>query len=303
MVALGSAFETLGRRKGFTDFPNTVAQINQAINTLNIQALQELGTKIAAAVPALRDLADVAKSVAIVNSEAGRAFIQAAKGKQEDSVASRNLLASYIQLTAGILNLIPAVARLLPSLSSVVRLFKDIATAIVSMSFKTVQAGFTALHAVLISLPVAVVKAGITGIGEALRFLGAALVFPITGLRDLGAFVVKLNREMQLTQIGLNVVLAPFRLIYNILVGLVSVISAVAAGFGRLFSALSPFSKAAGDAAKKLKETNDAGANIEKVFRGTSAAVNESAQQLNNYNTPANSCKAPTAILANLFVF
>jgi hypothetical protein len=124
LVALGGAFETLGRKKGFEKFPETIAQINKAIQTLDVQGLQALSTKIQQAIPTLKELAEVAKSVAVVNSQAGRAFLQASKNyseagksQKEASISARQLLASYIQLTAAVINLLPALKNLLPILA------------------------------------------------------------------------------------------------------------------------------------------------------------------------------------------
>lgn len=291
LVALGGAFETLGRKKGFEKFPETIDKINQAIKTLDVQGLQALSAKIQQAIPTLKELAEVAKAVSVINSQAGRAFLQAsknysesAKTQKEASISARQLLASYIQLTAAVVNLLPALRNLLPIFGSLINLVKNIAVSIASISFKAVQAGFTALRVVLVSLPIGIVQTGINGLGNAIKFLGTVFAAPITGLRTLGVYARQLNAEFKLVQTGLNVLLAPFKLLYSVLQGIISVIAAVANGFGRLFSALSPFSKAAGEAAKKLKETNDVGKNVAVALQGTGQAAAQSATQINNYN-------------------
>jgi tape measure domain-containing protein len=292
LVALGGVFETLGRKKGFEKFPETIDKINQAIKTLDVQGLQALSAKIQQAIPTLKELAEVAKAVSIVNSQAGRAFVQAsknysesAKAQKEASISARQLLASYIQLTAAVVNLLPALRNLLPSFSSLVGLVKNVAVAIASISFKTVQAGFTALRFVLIGLPLGIVQSGINGVGSALRILATVVAAPIKGLRDLGAYARYLNSEFKLVQTGVNVLLAPFRLLQTILTGLITVITGVVNGFSRLLSGLSPFSRSAGEAVQKLRDANDVGKNVSTVLKGTGEAAAQSAVQINNYNT------------------
>jgi len=211
LVALGGAFETLGRKKGFEKFPDTINSINAAIKTLDVQGLQALSAKIQQTIPTLKELAEVAKAVAIVNSQAGRAFLQASKNyadagksQKEASISARQLLASYIQLTAAVINLLPALKNLLPSFSSLVSLAKNVATALISISFKTVQTGFTALRFVLIGLPLGIVQTGINGVGNALRFLGTVAAAPIKGLRELGVYARYLNSEFKLVTLWYN---------------------------------------------------------------------------------------------------
>lgn len=283
--ALGSAFETLGRRKGFEKFPDTVNLINQAINNLNVAALQELSAKIRTAVPALQQLAEVAKAVSIVNSEAGRTFVRVAREKEQDNAANRILRASYIQLTAAIINFIPTIRSLLSAFSPLVNVIKFVAREFLTLPFRIVNAGFTALRAILISFPTKVFETGIRGIGVALQVLGTVITAPYNLLRSLGLFLRQLNSELRLLESGLKVLIAPFKLLYSVLASIAGVIGSVVTGFGKAASALNPFVKSTATATKNLSDSVNVQKNVSSALQGTGQAANQSAKQLETYNT------------------
>lgn len=282
--SLGSAFESLGRKKGFEKFPETIRLINEGINNLNVKALQELGEKIRSAVPALEQLAAVAKTITTVNTQMGRSFFAVAKEKTTDTAANRQLLASYIQLAASIANILPLIRSLLPSFSQLASGIKTVAVAFLSLPFQTFSAGMAALKAIFISFPTKALEVGINAVSTAFKLLATAIAIPYNLLRTIGVYFNKLNAELRLVQTGLTIVLAPFKLLGSILSSIIGLISSVAAAFGRLFTAISPFSKAAAESAKRLKETHSASAQVTTAIAGTSSALSEGTARLQTYN-------------------
>lgn len=297
---LGEAFETLGRKKGFKDFPATIALINTAITSLNTTGLEALSKKIAASIPALKELAEVAKAVSIVNSQAGKAFVQAAKAKGQDQAANNQLKASYIQLAASIINILPGIKSLISALvgplvsviksiastvgGPLVTAFRNLALAFLALPFKIVQAGFVSLRAVFVTLPLKTIELGVSGVSNAFKILGTVLNAPFNVLRSVGTFVRDITKDLRLMETGLNALLFPFKALYSLLSSIVGIIGNVASGFGRLVGVISPIGKAATDSARGLKDTVDVQKNVATAFRGAGQATSESAQQLQNYN-------------------
>ncbi len=297
---LGEAFETLGRKKGFKDFPATIALINTAITSLNTTGLEALSKKIAASIPALKELAEVAKAVSIVNSQAGKAFVQAAKAKGQDQAANNQLKASYIQLAASIINILPGIKNLISALvgplvsviksiastvgGPLVTAFRNLALAFLALPFKIVQAGFVSLRAVFVTLPLKTIELGVSGVSNAFKILGTVLNAPFNVLRSVGTFVRDITKDLRLMETGLNALLFPFKALYSLLSSIVGIIGNVASGFGRLVGVISPIGKAATDSARGLKDTVDVQKNVATAFRGAGQATSESAQQLQNYN-------------------
>lgn len=223
LTALGSAFETLGRRKGFDKFPDTIASINTAITQLNTASLDVLVTKINESLPALRDLADLAKAVAVVNSQAGKSFVQAAKEKEVDTNANSGLISSLqalkvafqttITVVGGFINAISKVAGFLTNL---VGPASQLAVALLKLPFNFVTAGF--------------------------RTLVTVIAAPFTILKAVGEQTVKFAHDLHLVEIGLNAIVAPFKLIYSVISTLVNIIITVSASFTKLFGILQLFS-------------------------------------------------------------
>lgn len=285
LSALGTAFTNLGRRKGFTEFPQTIQNINQAIAGLNVQALQELSVKIRAAVPALQQLAEVATAVNKVNTQAAISFQRVANAKTEDTAANRQLLASTLQLAASLFNLLPSLRNLVPLFGSVLVGVKNLASAFISIQFTVINAGFNALRAIFVSFPLKVMETGVRAVAGAFSLLGTVLNAPLNLLRAIGTYARNFERDFKLMEKGLNTILLPFRLLQSILSTIGSAIGAVTSAFSRLVSAISPFSKAASDSARALKETHSAGGQVATALQGTGKAAAESAGRMQQYNT------------------
>lgn len=223
--SLGEAFESLGRKKGFEKFPETVNLINTAINNLNIAGLNQLAARIQAAIPALRDLAEVAKAVSIVNSQAGKSFVQVARDKDVDSSATQNLIGTYYKLSS-------AIASVIPVIGSVVNIFISISRTIANLIPFILSLGNTMLR-----LPFNVVVSGF-------KFLATAIASPFNLLIELGKLIVKSAHDFHLMRIGIEAIILPFKLLFSAISAIISVIASVSSGVSKFISSITGFGKA-----------------------------------------------------------
>lgn len=224
LSALGGAFESLGRKKGFEKFPDTIDLINKAITQLNIKGLDELAIKIQYAVPALQQLAEVAKAITTINNQAGRSFFAAAKEKEKDTESTLGLGRSY-QVLSSIIN------QIIPTIVSFSGTVKNVAVFLFNLIEPTKQLGIF-----LLQLPFNIVSAGFRG-------LAAAIAAPFNLLVSVGQIFLQVVHYLHLMQLGLQTILFPFKALYAALNAIISIASNVSAGFTKVISSITGFGK------------------------------------------------------------
>ena len=270
IVALGQAFETLGRRKGFVEFPKTIEQINQAITTLNVKALEELSARISNAVPVLKQLADVAKAVSIINTEAGRTFAKLAADKMRDAEANNALVRSYNILRGAVVGIGTVISGLVTGIARV------------SQTFAGLIVPATQLGQALLRLPFNFVAAGF-------RLLVNVITAPFDLLRAIGVHVLKFAHDLHLMQIGLQAIIAPFKLLHALLSTTVTIVGGAATAFGRLTNVFTSFggsndavNRTLGNIDKSAQATATSATNLGTAFDNSSKKVAQGATNIDS---------------------
>lgn len=179
--AIGDAASSLGARsKSFEKLPDNIAKLNQALNSLDINRLKQLE-------PTLRSIGPALQSMANLASVAGRSFLgmgSNANKAVEDTSAFQKFKAIISSIPNAVSGTIAIFQKLVPVLSTVT--------------------------SALLKMPLDFVKG-------AFKVLATAIAAPYNILKFFGELALKVNRELRILEIGLNVLLSPFKLLQGLL--------------------------------------------------------------------------------------
>lgn len=262
------ALTGLANRKSFSQLPERFDQINTALGKLDIRQLKLLAAELEKLGPSFQAL--------------GQVIGNAPKVYKAQGAATKQLTASKIQLTAAVLNVIPAFTKFFAMLARpVFNLFKQglmatigalkqLSVAFLKLPFQIVSKSLNTIKTIFLTFPISTLVNGIKLLGESFRNLGKIIVSPFKGLVKLGQIVRDFTKELRLAKVGLDVIFAPFKL-------LLGVVNKLVTALGKLVTALNPFSRSTKQAAKNQKDLTSA-------IQETGKSIQQSNQQVVTYN-------------------
>lgn len=181
--AIGDAASSLGARsKSFDKLPENIQKLNQALLNLDLNRIRQLE-------PALRAIGPTLQSLSNLASVTGKSFSQMGK-TATTSVSDTSAFTRFKAVIASI----PGVV------NGTISALQKLVPAIVSVS------------SALLKMPVDFVRA-------TFKVLTTAILAPIKILEFLGNTARKVESELRLLQLGLTILLTPFKALQN-LVGL-----------------------------------------------------------------------------------